>query len=91
MEISIFELFFFVFLACAWPVSIIRMIKNRSTKGKSLLFSGIIILGYIFGITHKFLFDLNIIIYIYFLNIALILADTFVFLFIKNKYGKERE
>lgn len=91
MDISIFELFFFVFLACAWPVSIVRMIKNRSTKGKSLLFSGVILLGYIFGIAHKFMFDLNIIICIYFLNMALILADTLVFLFIKNKYEKESE
>ncbi len=89
MGISIFELFFFIFLACAWPVSMARMIRNRSTKGKSLLFSCAILLGYIFGIAHKFIYDLDIIVGIYFLNMMLCLADAVIFLFIKNKYEKE--
>ena len=88
MNISVFELLFFVFIACAWPVSIIRMIRNKSTKGKSLLFSSIILLGYLFGIAHKYLYDPDIVVYVYFLNTALVLADTIVFLHIRRRYER---
>ena len=89
MDISIFELLFFAFIACAWPVSITRMVRRRSTKGKSLLFSGIVLLGYTFGIIHKFLYDLDIVVCVYFLNAALVLADTAVFLHIRRRYEQE--
>ena len=89
MDISIFELLFFVFIACAWPISIVRMIKNKSTRGKSVFFSGIILLGYVFGIAHKYLFDPDIVVYVYYLNACLILTDTLVFLHIRRRYEKE--
>jgi uncharacterized membrane protein len=89
MDISIFELLFFVFVACAWPVSIVRMLRNKSTKGKSLLFSGIVLLGYAFGIVHKYLYDLDPVVYVYFLNVALVVSDTIVFLHIRRRYEKE--
>ena len=89
MDISIFELLFFAFIACAWPVSITRMVRRRSTKGKSLLFSGIVLLGYTFGIIHKFLYDLDIVVCVYFLNAALVLTDTAVLLHIRRRYEQE--
>jgi hypothetical protein len=89
MDISIFELLFFVFIACAWPISIARMIRRKSTKGKSLLFSGIVLLGYAFGIVHKYLYDLDPVVYVYYLNAALVLADTVVFLHIRRRYETE--
>ncbi|MDD5018608.1 MAG: hypothetical protein PHO15_10990 [Eubacteriales bacterium] len=88
MDISIFELFFFVFIACAWPISIARMIKNKSTKGKSLIFLCIILIGYAFGIVHKYLYDLDAVVFFYFLNFILVLGDIIVFLYTKNKYEK---
>lgn len=90
MDISIFELLFFVFIAFAWPISMIRMLRNKSTKGKSLLFSCIILLGYVFGIGHKIFYDLDWVLIVYLLNAVLISADTVIFLFIRNKYEKER-
>ncbi len=89
MDISIFELLFFAFIACAWPVSIARMVRRRSTKGKSLLFSGIVLLGYTFGIIHKFLYDPDVVVCVYFLNAALVLTDTAVFLRIRRRYEQE--
>jgi len=88
MDISIFELLFFVFVACAWPISIARMVRNRSTQGKSLLFSGIVLLGYAFGIIHKYLYDLDPVVYVYYLNVALVLSDTVVYLHIRRRYEK---
>ena len=88
MGISIYELFFFVFIAFAWPISITRMIKNKSTKGKSLLFSLIVLLGYAFGIIHKFLYSPDYVIYIYFLDFALVSVDIAVYFYVRNKYER---
>ena len=85
---SIYELLFFVFIACAWPVSMRRMIKNKSTKGKSPIFTGVIVAGYIFGIIHKLLYDCDIVIAAYLLNMLLVAADTIVYVRVKNKYER---
>lgn len=86
---SIFELGFFVFIACAWPISIVRMIRKKSTKGKSVFFSSVIVLGYAFGIVHKCLKDFDWVISVYILDFLLVAIDTAVFLYIRNKYEKE--
>jgi len=87
-DVSIFELLFFVFVAVAWPISITRMIKRRSTKGKGIIFSLIVLLGYTFGIIHKFLYDFDYVIYIYFLDTLLVLVDLSVFFYIRHRYEK---
>lgn len=88
MDISIFELGFFVFIACAWPISIVRMLRKKSTKGKSIIFSFILLLGYVFGIGHKVLFRLDWVLAVYILNFCLITADAIVFFYIRSKYEK---
>jgi hypothetical protein len=88
MGISIFELFFFVFIAFAWPISISRMIRRKSTKGKSLFFSGIVLLGYSFGILHKLLYSPDWVIFVYMLDFALVAADIIVFFYVRNRYEK---
>lgn len=88
MGISIFELCFFVFIAFAWPISISRMIRRRSTKGKSLFFSGIVLLGYAFGILHKILYSPDWVIFVYILDFALVATDIIVFFYVRNKYEK---
>ena len=40
--------------AFAWPFSIYKLYKTKSTKGKSILFSAVVMLGYVFGIANKF-------------------------------------
>ncbi len=89
MDISIFELLFFVFIACAWPTSMIRMIRNKSTKGKSVVFSVLLLIGYVFGIGHKFLYDFDWVVVIYFFNALLILSDIVIYFVIRTRYEKE--
>jgi uncharacterized membrane protein len=90
MHISIFELFFFVFVALAWPISIARMLRRKSTKGKSLIFSGVVLLGYVFGILHKFIYSFDYVILIYFLDFALVAADMAVYFYVRHKYERGR-
>lgn len=89
MNISLFELLFFLFVACAWPLSIVRMIRNKSTHGKSLLFSCIALLGYTFGIIHKCLYHPDAVVYAYILTAALVLTDTLVFVYVRHRYEKK--
>jgi hypothetical protein len=88
MGISIYELFFFLFIAFAWPISMSRMIKNKSTKGKSLIFSIIVLLGYALGIIHKFLYSFDYVIAVYFLDFTLVAADIAVFLYVRYRYER---
>ena len=50
---SIFEAGMLLCFGFAWPISLVKAYRSRSTGGKSWLFSAVVILGYIFGITHK--------------------------------------
>ena len=66
--------------AAAWPFSIYKLYRTKSTKGKSVIFSFVIILGYIFGITNKFVMnDTNYVLYFYFLDLCLVLIDTMLY------------
>lgn len=64
------------------------MIRSKSTKGKTVFFSGIVLLGYTFGIIHKCIFDLDWVLAAYILNLVLVIIDTVVFIYIKNKYER---
>ena len=70
--------------AAAWPFSIYKLYKTKSTKGKSIIFTVIVIMGYLFGITNKFLMnDVNYVLYFYFLDLGLVLVDSLLYL--RNK------
>jgi len=62
----------------AWPISLVKSIRSRSTGGKSPLFSAVVIVGYFLGITHKILYSLDIVLVLYFLNLAFVTADLLV-------------
>ena len=68
----------FLMLCCfgfSWPFSILKTIKAKSAKGKSLGFMFLIELGYTFGIAHKILFDCNWVIWAYAVLFLLIAID----------------
>ena len=66
--------------ACAWPFSIYKLLKSKSTKGKSIIFSVVIIFGYIFGIINKYVMDdVNYVLYFYFFDLALVLIDSLIY------------
>ena len=77
---GLFEILMLLCFAAAWPFSIYKLYKTKSTKGKSIVFSFIIILGYIFGITNKFVMDdINYVLFFYFLDLCLVLVDTMLY------------
>ena len=66
--------------ASAWPFSIYKLYRTRSTKGKSIIFSYIIIAGYIFGILNKYISnDVNYVLAFYFIDLGLVLIDSLLY------------
>ncbi|MBQ6547629.1 MAG: hypothetical protein IJL79_01645 [Candidatus Methanomethylophilaceae archaeon] len=66
--------------AFAWPFSIYKLYKTKSTKGKSILFSMVVMLGYVFGIANKLVSnDVNHVMFFYFLDLGLVLIDSMLY------------
>ena len=52
---DIFELLMIVCFGISWPLNIYKAWKARTTKGSSVQFYFLILVGYLFGITSKVL------------------------------------
>lgn len=52
---ELLEITMIVLFGCSWPMNVIKSYKTRTTKGKSLMFLILIFVGYIAGISSKFL------------------------------------
>lgn len=77
---SIFEILMLLCFATAWPFSIIKQLRTKRTEGKSILFSYIVLAGYLFGFINKVVMDeINYVIYFYILDFALVLFDVILY------------
>lgn len=59
----------------SWPVALLKTYSTKTVKGKSFLFLFLILLGYIFGVIHKLIYNLDYVIWLYIINGLLVLAD----------------
>lgn len=75
---------------CAWPTSIYKSIKSKSTKGKSVFFLVIILIGYISGTIHKLMFSRDIVLALYILNACMVSIDMVLY-FINRRREKLNE
>lgn len=73
---KIFEAGMLLCFGIAWPLSIIKSYRSRSTGGKSVFFSFVILLGYVCGIIHKLLNSRDIVLVLYILNFLMVGIDT---------------
>ena len=80
---SIFEIIMLACFGMAWPFSIYQSYKFKVTKGKSVVFLFIIVIGYIAGITHKFLYSWDGVVFLYMLNLLMVSID--IALYYRNK------
>ncbi len=91
VNFSIWEVLFLVCFAISWPVSIAKSLRTKVVIGKSPLFMSLIILGYIFGIIHKFLYSNDIVVFLYIFNALLVSTDLFLYYLYIGKNRKEME
>ena len=80
---SVFEAIMLLCFGAAWPFSIARSLKSRSTGGKSLVFMLIVIVGYASGIVHKALHSRDFVLWMYAFNMLMVSVDAA--LWIRNR------
>ena len=73
---SIFEIGMLLCFGAAWPFSIAKSWKARSTKGKSLFFLIVILVGYACGILNKLLVRYDGVLWLYVLNGLMVATDA---------------
>lgn len=76
---SPFEILMLLCFGAAWPFSIVRSWKARTTAGKSGIFLWIVLGGYLAGIAHKIFYNYDGVIFFYLLNTLLVATDIAIF------------
>jgi len=73
--LSPFEIMMLLCFGAAWPFSIYKSYKSRKNAGKSVIFLIIVLAGYVAGVLHKIIYNMDAVIYLYILNGVMVLAD----------------
>jgi hypothetical protein len=77
--VSIFEAMMLLCFGAAWPSSIYKSYTSRTSRGKSIVFLIIVLIGYFAGILHKVFYNMDPVIYLYIINALMVLADIFLY------------
>ncbi len=86
--VTVFESIMLICFGLSWPISVYKSLKSRSTKGKSVLFTLAIIVGYVSGIIGKVVGgNLNYVFVLYLINLAFVSVDLSLY-FINKKREK---
>ncbi len=87
---ELFEIFMVCLFGFSWPMNVVKSLKTKSAKGKSLPFLLFIFVGYIFGIASKFInpsFDFGskwYVLMFYIINFLMVGID--IVLYFRNKH-----
>ena len=85
---SFFEAGMLICFGASWPFAVIKTYKTKAVKGKSKLFLFLIILGYVFGMINKILNSMDVVFWLYVINLLLVSTD-FMFCIMYRK-GEEQ-
>lgn len=74
--VQIFESMMLLCFGISWPVSVYKSYTSKSTKGKSVVFTIAILLGYICGILGKIIGgNINYVLCLYVINFCIVCID----------------
>ena len=88
-SMSFFEAGMLICFGASWPFAVMKTYKSKNVKGKSRLCLTLIILGYICGIINKILNSVDIVFWLYIINLLLVGTD-FAFCLIYRKRKKKK-
>lgn len=83
-SMSIFEAGMLICFGASWPFAVLKTYKSKAVKGKSLLFLTLIIIGYILGMINKILNSVDIVFWLYVVNLLLVSTDLCLCLLYRN-------
>jgi len=81
---SVFEAIMLVCFGASWPFSVYKSWKTKNVEGKSGIFLVHVLLGYLAGITHKIVYNLDIVLALYVLNALLVASDVSLWIRYRN-------
>ena len=84
-SMSFFEAGKLICFGASWPFAVMKTYKSKNVKGKSRLFLTLIILGYICGIINKILNSVDIVFWLYIINLLLVGTDFAFCLIYRNR------
>ncbi len=88
-SMSIYEALMLICFGASWPFAVIKTYKTKAVKGKSRLFLSLIIIGYIFGMINKILNSVDIVFWLYVINLLLVSTDFVFCIMYRNREGKD--
>jgi hypothetical protein len=74
-DMNIFEAIMLICFGVSWPISILKTVRTRVVAGKSPLFMGIVALGYVSGIIHKYVYSMDWVMGLYIANLLMVIFD----------------
>lgn len=84
-----FEMLMVVSFGISWPISIFKALKSGTARGKSVVFSYLIWVGYLFGITGKLLKgNLTYVFLFYVINLVSVSVD--ILLYYRNRQADRK-
>ncbi len=86
------EILMIVLFGASWPMNVMKSVKSKTAKGKSLVFLLLIFTGYLFGISGKLIAG-NFkwyVMFFYVLNTLMVGTDIVLY-FINKNLDKKRE
>ena len=95
MVAKVLEAIMIILFGISWPFNLLKSIRSKTSKGKSLLFLVLIDLGYIAGLTSKFFSESFVwstdwwIFVVYAINFTLVSADLIVYFINKSREKKQ--
>jgi uncharacterized membrane protein YbjE (DUF340 family) len=80
---SIWEIIMLLCFGSAWPFSIYKSWKSRTSAGKSIIFLYVVVAGYAAGVVHKLYNNFDRVTYLYAFNALIVTVD--IILYYRNK------
>ena len=88
---SIFEMLFLVGFGLSWPMNIVKDIRGKTSKGKSLMFLVFALFAYACGILSKLTAEtISFVLVFYIINAVMVVVDT-VFWFVNHRRDLKRD
>ena len=88
---QIFETCMLICFGLSWPFNIAKSLRSKTAKGKSMLFQIIVIVGYLMGLTGKFIGgNVTYVAVVYVLDILMVSFDLAITLR-NHRLDKQRE
>ena len=86
-----FEAIMLFCFGASWPFAVLKTYQSKRVEGKSARFLVLILIGYVAGIVHKLLHNLNWVILLYVANSILVLTDLLLLTYYRRRNAAQAE